>query len=396
MKIFYITYLSTFGKSGVNTKITNLLASFNTVNAEAIWVIVTHEKALPAEIENNPQIKVLYSVKKDYSQMLASYLSQFSEAADICFFRYPLADKVLFSVCEKIPMRIIFEHNTKEPQELLLRLKSYNFRDYAYLLRKGKLNVLLKETAVLLNELIWAPRVLKLAAGGISVTSEIAEFQRRRDPTYKSLVVGNGVNCSKFLMHVHPDSEKRQVDVLMMCSHPNHWHGADRLIEGLSRYKGGQVFKLHMVGRFQAINHRLAKKIGSQHEIIFYGFLDQEGVKEIKSKCHIGIGSVGMHRIPLRQGSVLKVREYLASGMPVAIAYEDEDISNSGLKNFCLQFEPDDSPVDFEKLSVFIQQVYRHPHMSQEIQRLAAEQLDFSVKTLQYITCFKQIMKNAG
>ena len=56
-------------------------------------------------------------------------------------------------------------------------------------------------------------------------------------------------------------------------------------------------------------------------------------------KCHICLGSFGIHKYGLKQSSPLKVREYLAYGFPVIIGYFDFPISNHNL-DFILKVNP--------------------------------------------------------
>lgn len=393
LTVFYITYIPSFSTGGAISKIRNLVNAFHSKGVSITWLIVTPDTLVPEEIKSNPLVQIIHSPGSQIDKALIRFFSAKEQSNTILFFRYPLASRSLYRFCLKFGKRIIFEHNTKEPEELLLRLKSYRFRDYLYFLRKMEVSRLLKEITIYLKERYWGPKVMELVRGGIGVTSEIAEFQKERSAGYLTRVVGNGVLCELFPMHIQPAYNKQRLDVLLICSFPNQWHGADRLLKGLIQYKGSTAIHLHLVGRFPPVNQKLAAQVPPKHQVTFYGFVDQASITAIKKSCHIGIGSLGMHRIPLFQGSVLKVREYLASGMPVAIGYEDEDIAHSELKKYCLSIPPDESPVDFKEIVEFTALVMKDPDLSGTIRNIAREVLDFSVKTSQYMKCFNELLE---
>lgn len=49
---------------------------------------------------------------------------------------------------------------------------------------------------------------------------------------------------------------------------------------------------------------------------------------EFLARADVGIGPLAMHRAGMHEGSPLKVRDYLAHGLPVVIAYEDTDFAD--------------------------------------------------------------------
>ena len=67
----------------------------------------------------------------------------------------------------------------------------------------------------------------------------------------------------------------------------------------------------------------------------------------------IAMGSLGMHRIGLSSGSVLKLREYTARGLPSVIGYNDSMISKD--EPFLLQIPADESPLNIDQLIIFYQ-----------------------------------------
>ena len=62
--------------------------------------------------------------------------------------------------------------------------------------------------------------------------------------------------------------------------------------------------------------------------IKFRGFLNTSEYVNNLSKADVAIGSLSLHVNNMNEASPLKVREYLAYGLPVVIGYKDTDFPN--------------------------------------------------------------------
>lgn len=70
--------------------------------------------------------------------------------------------------------------------------------------------------------------------------------------------------------------------------------------------------------------------------IHLHGFLDRSAYLSILARADVGIGTLALHRKGMEEASPLKVREYLACGIPILLAYEDTDLSGANF-DFVLQ-----------------------------------------------------------
>lgn len=130
------------------------------------------------------------------------------------------------------------------------------------------------------------------------------------------------------------------------------YHGYDRIIKGIAEYynafinNNGYEIYFHIVGvGIEEKNLKnLVKTLNLESRIIFHGALYNEQLTNIFKKSQIAIGSLGMHKIHLEKGSVLKVREYFARGIPFVIAYDD--IAIRELEKYYLKVENNDDPID--------------------------------------------------
>jgi glycosyltransferase involved in cell wall biosynthesis len=59
--------------------------------------------------------------------------------------------------------------------------------------------------------------------------------------------------------------------------------------------------------------------------IIYYGHLEYDEYVKYMERADVAIGTLALHRKGMNEASPLKVREYLAHGIPVIIGYDDTD-----------------------------------------------------------------------
>ncbi len=100
----------------------------------------------------------------------------------------------------------------------------------------------------------------------------------------------------------------------------------------------------------------IATDLNVSDRVIFHGFQTGESLAKLYDTCHLAVGSLGLHRIGLTQGSILKSREYCARGIPYMIACTDPDIPDD-FPYICM-VPPDESPVCIENVVEFANKVY--------------------------------------
>lgn len=186
---------------------------------------------------------------------------------------------------------------------------------------------------------------------------------RRRDPEHTSVI--------------------RMIAVAGMCN----FHGYDRLIEGMRIYYeqgGGREIELHMVGGKDEPGNELMRYRELAHrchldgKIIFYGEKKGEELDKIYDKCNLAVGSLGMYRIGYQTASSLKIREYLAKGLPV-ITGSKTDVFEEGDFPFYLEFENNDTPIDLCKVTAFYDKIYGQTDaaaLNAQIREYAAQKCD--------------------
>ncbi|WP_462152126.1 glycosyltransferase family protein [Pseudoalteromonas xiamenensis] len=117
------------------------------------------------------------------------------------------------------------------------------------------------------------------------------------------------------------------------------WHGLD-IIEHIAQ----QLPQYHF--------HLIGTDGTNTSNLTYHGYLSSDQYNKILSQCHIAVGSLAMHRNGLSQACPLKVREYLLSGFPLIIGYDD--IVNANSPKWCFKFETFNNS-EIERLANFIE-----------------------------------------
>lgn len=175
--------------------------------------------------------------------------------------------------------------------------------------------------------------------------------------------IENGINVNDIKCRQPEETEIiRIIAVAGMCN----FHGYDRLIEGMKDYyaQGGKrKVELHMVGGKAAPGNELlrykelCKRYHLEKKIIFYGEKKGEELDKIYDKCNLAVGSLGMYRIGYKMASSLKIREYLAKGLPVIVGSK-VDVFEKGDFPYYLEYENNDTPIDVQRIICFYDNLY--------------------------------------
>ena len=145
-----------------------------------------------------------------------------------------------------------------------------------------------------LCSLVSSHIILSKAAGFVFVCSELAQEYQYRKYNKPYTVIGNGFPIEEVKTLPPNNTDTVRLVFIGQAGYP--WHGVDKII---------RLANLHLHGKLNR----------SQYEQILQ-----------ISDC--AIGTLALHRKGMKEVSPLKVREYLAYGLPVIIAYKDTDFPN--------------------------------------------------------------------
>jgi hypothetical protein len=218
---------------------------------------------------------------------------------DVAYHRYALPYPGMLRMARRLPL--VLEINTDDLAEydLLSPLK-------------GKVNRLTRG------------QVLRRVAGLVVTTRELAQspiFARYARP---SLVLANGISLAS--VHPSPAPENSGPRLVFLGQPGCPWHGLDKLA-ALARARPG--WHLDVVGPDRS------EVPDPPTNLAVHGSLSVEQYRPILARADIGVGTLALHRKNMDEASPLKVREYLATGLPVITGYRDTDFP--GAPPFLLQ-----------------------------------------------------------
>ncbi len=217
---------------------------------------------------------------------------------------------------------------------------------------------------------------LSRAAGFVFVTRELAQagvFTRYGRP---SAVIANGIRLDDVPeLQAPANSDPR----LVFMGHPHSpWHGLGELEDLVRAFPG---WRLDVVGpapdEFRAPPANLTA----------HGVLGPAAYRPIVAAADVAVGTLGLHRQHMHEASPIKLREYLASGLPAIIGYEDTDFP--GGAPFLLQIP---NSADGVRRSTAQIEAFVRSWMGRRVPRAAIRHLDVGEKERTRLAFFEQVL----
>ena len=188
---------------------------------------------------------------------------------------------------------------------------------------------------------LWKMRYQKAAAGAVFISHELSQKSDFHSFRQRA-VIANGIEgphvCHE--QFCRPGGPPR---VFFIGDGQLPWHGIDK-IEYMAREMPGVTFDV--VGVSGQKQHH--------PNIKFHGRLTGNDYQSLLRNADVAIGPLSLHAKSLTEASPLKVREYLANGIPTVIAYQDTDIPVSTNLTLHIPNTPDNVATNISELSSFI------------------------------------------
>lgn len=180
----------------------------------------------------------------------------------------------------------------------------------------------------------------------------------------RTIRISNGVDMDSIPLHQYQAPSDGSVHLIGVAE-VHYWHGYDRLIAGLGEYYKHtenlrQVF-FHIVGgvwkseMYDSIHapgfSELMDKYNIRDHVIFHDQLFGEELNQVFNQCCFAVGSLARHRSGITTIKTLKNREYATRGIPFIYSERDSDFDHQA---YILKAVPDESPIDIQKILVFI------------------------------------------
>jgi len=160
------------------------------------------------------------------------------------------------------------------------------------------------------------------SACGLVVPSRELAVMLAPDGKKPVCVISNGIDLKE--VETLPPANNQSPAITLVGSPGMDWHGVDKLIKLAELYPDLIV---NIVGYSK--NDFNGETIPVN--VYLHGFLNQKELQKILSKTDVACGTLALHRKRMEEASPLKVREALAYGIPVIIAYRDTDLHDVNL-----------------------------------------------------------------
>jgi glycosyltransferase involved in cell wall biosynthesis len=202
---------------------------------------------------------------------------------------------------------------------------------------------------------------IRNALGIVAVTDEIGAWANRISGVRKPiLIAGNGVDPDRIRLPVAEEratvraqlSVPADTLVLAMVGFGRPWHGADRAIAMLT-YLGANV-QLWLIGAEPSASARaaaMARALRVDGRLRVFPRLESAGLAELLAAADVGLGPLALDRNLMVEAQPIKVRHYLASGLPVLYNYVDPKLHGTlPFVSYVPSTEPQDLAAGIDRL----------------------------------------------
>jgi hypothetical protein len=289
MKVSYLARWDARTETGVMKKILAQLEVWQNLGIDSRLFVLSPSQEIWGALASAPAEVVVGRGGLFRDRDLRRLLERVYEwKPDVAYVRYGTHYRSLERFMERVPTAL--ELNTDDVGEYRLYLPWYKYRYHLH--TRG--------------------RILQRAQGMVSVTHEIG---RRFAPFGAPMVViGNGID----LTHITPSppSPEGHVRAIFIGSAVAPWHGVDKILAAAEQLPSWE---------FTVVGPSIVGRI--PNNVAAYGHLAAAEYKALLERADVAIGTMALHRNGMDEACPLKVREYLAAGLPCIIGHEDTDFT---------------------------------------------------------------------
>lgn len=308
------------------------------------------------DIETTITLKSTLWKRFKQSRKLAKELEQWEP--QLIYFRFCYYYPPLDILMKKIPT--VVEINSDDLKEYKHSLSKFQF--YYHILTRDK--------------------ILENVKHIITVTHELAHNYKN----YKKPIdtIANAINLTQITpLDV---SQVETPRLVFLGSSGNVWHGVDKLIALASHFPSWHI---DIIG--YSLSDFKAQGFIPEPNMVFHGYLPEHEYRFLLESAHVAIGSLALHRNQMNEACPIKVREYLAHGLPIIIAYRDSDFLSP--TDFILELPNTETTImDYlSEIEAFVMQ-----WKTKRVNRRVIEHLDVKTKELKRLHIMKQTLQDVS
>lgn len=239
-------------------------------------------------------------------------------------------------------------------------------------------------------------RVFRHIDAVVGVTPEITRYEVDvAGRPLPSFTMANGIDVRAYPLRTPPPPGAGTFRLLYVGSHTASWQGLDRVLAGMKARGADRNTELHIAGTVTPDIRRLLDELRLGDRVTMHGYVAGDRLDRLFDMCDVAVGSLGIHRKGLTEASTLKVREYMARGIPFVISHTDVDVA-PGLP-FVFHAPADDNPLDMaavERFSRELRNMYGDT-LGPSMRRYAEQRMDYRIKTRDLLHFIMSVKRNA-
>ncbi|WP_316015299.1 glycosyltransferase [Roseobacter sp. HKCCA0434] len=174
------------------------------------------------------------------------------------------------------------------------------------------------------------------------------------------------------------------------------WHGYDRMIDGIARYRANAApdapsvtFDIAGSGDELPNLRRKVAEAGLEQTVRFVGPKHGDQLDRLMSDADIAVSSIGMHRLDVDTSNI-KSREFCGRGIPFVIGYPDRDFPPE--LPFAHHVPADESPIDIAGLVSWYADLREgQPEITRIMRNYAEDRLSWRAKMAPVVDWLKEV-----
>jgi len=254
---------------------------------------------------------------------------------------------------------------------IILEINSYDLGEF-------KKNSSFKEHIKYAYHKISRKFVLGNSDGMVAVSNELKDMYSIYGKPIQ--VVSNGIDLTDFEPIPSPNNKKPN---LLFIGSPNQcWHGLDKIEHVATAFP---EWSFDIVGITE-------QQYGGNNNsnMYFHGYLCKMEYCKLMNTADCAIGTLALHRINIKEVSPLKLREYLAYGIPTIIGYKDPDFPYTVPFILELPCEENNVKDNLERIFEFVT-----ASKGKRVPRNEIKHIDSDIKERQRLAFFESIIKKS-
>ena len=347
MKIAYVAFEDFNTESGVLKKVVKQMQYWIQNGHDVRLLVVSSQLDVWTGI-GNIQVSIF---QPNDDKGLLNYFQSWHP--DVVYVRVPFKARHMWHVTKNIPT--FFEINSDDLIEFKMFHKPNWLQSWKYK---------------------WVRKIIfERASGLVFVTNELASTHYGRGNDYR--VISNGVSLTDYQIQDVPKNLTPRLVFMGTKGFP--WHGVEKIITMAQHF---QTWHFDMIG----YNEEDIEGVKPPN-VHFHGVLPRYAYEPILGKADVAIGTLSLYEKNMDEACPLKVREYLAYGLPVISGYHDSDFPNS--IPFILQLPNISTNVEdnLDKIEKFVL-----CWMGKRVERKDVVHIDVAMKEEERLEFFKKFL----